>query len=174
MEDNGNFTCSNEAVNQLQSNIQWGLRGNFLDVPTDCPQRDERLGWTGDAQVFFRTATFNARVENFFIKWMKDLAADQYKDGRVPDVIPDALRLTEGEASGRTGWADACTIIPWNHYTIYGDKRILENQYSSMKAWVDCMLRQSQDYLWTSGWHYGDWLAFIIPVSYTHLRAHET
>lgn len=163
MEDNGNFTCSNEAVNQLQSNIQWGLRGNFLDVPTDCPQRDERLGWTGDAQVFFRTATFNARVENFFIKWMKDLAADQYKDGRVPDVIPDALRLTEGEASGRTGWADACTIIPWNHYTIYGDKRILENQYSSMKAWVDCMLRQSQDYLWTSGWHYGDWLAFIIP-----------
>jgi alpha-L-rhamnosidase len=159
-EENGNFSCSNDTVNRLQSNIQWGLRGNFIDIPTDCPQRDERLGWTGDAQVFFRTATFNARVENFFKKWLKDLMACQRVDGRVANVIPDVL--DENDA-GRTGWADASTIIPWEHYMAYGDKQILINQYPSMKAWVDYMSNQSKDYLWTSGWHFGDWLAFSAP-----------
>lgn len=157
IEDNGTFICSNDSINQLQSNIQWGLRGNFVDLPTDCPQRDERLGWTGDAQVFFRTATFNAHVENFFKKWLKDVAADQMPDGRVPDVVPNVL---DSAAAGRTGWADVATIIPWQHYAAYGDKQILKNQYASMKAWVDFMVKQSKNYLWTTGWHYGDWLAF--------------
>lgn len=146
-------------VNKLQSNIQWGMRGNFVDIPSDCPQRNERLGWLGDAQVFFRTATFNARVENFFKKWLKDVTADQKSDGRVPDVIPNVL---DDISAGRTGWADAVTIIPWEHYMAYGDKKILDNQYSGMKAWVDYMVSQSEDYLWTSGWHYGDWLAYSV------------
>jgi alpha-L-rhamnosidase len=160
IEHNGDFSCSNDSINQLQSNIQWGLRGNFVDIPTDCPQRDERLGWTGDAEVFFRTATFNARVENFFKKWLKDLTASQRSDGRVTDVIPDIL--TNGNA-GRTGWADVATIIPWEHYVAYGDKQVLINQLPSMKAWVNYMTGQSKNYLWTSGWHYGDWLAYSVP-----------
>jgi len=159
MDENGSFTSSNEQVNRLQSNIQWGLRGNFVDVPTDCPQRDERLGWTGDAQVFFRTATFNRDVQNFFRKWLKDVAADQKPDGQVTDVVPHIEGLT---GAGHVGWADVATIIPWQHYMAYGDKRILENQYESMKAWVDCMAAQSVDYLWNVGWHYGDWLFYSV------------
>ncbi len=91
MEPTGRFSCSNPMLNQLQHNIQWGQKGNFLDVPTDCPQRDERLGWTGDAQAFSRTASYNMDVHNFFSKWLKDLAADQSEDGRVPFVIPNVL-----------------------------------------------------------------------------------
>lgn len=158
--ENGNFSSSNELVNQLQSNIQWGLRGNFLDVPTDCPQRDERLGWTGDAQVFFRTATFNRDVQNFFRRWLKDLAADQDSEGRVTDIVPN-LRGLVGQ--GHVGWGDAATIIPWQHYMAYGDRSILEDQYSSMKAWVDFVIRDSGDsYLWNKGWHYGDWLFYSV------------
>ena len=157
--ENGNFSSSNELVNQLQSNIQWGLTGNFLDVPTDCPQRDERLGWTGDAQVFFRTATFNRDVQNFFRKWLKDLALDQHKDGRVSDIVPNLPGLV---GYGRVGWADAATIIPWQHYMAYGDRSILEDQYASMKAWVDHVITESNDYLWNSGWHYGDWLFYSV------------
>ena len=135
MKPTGTFTSSNPLINQLQHNIQWGQRGNFLDVPTDCPQRDERLGWTGDAQAFSRTAAFNFGVNNFFAKWLKDVAADQI-DGSVPFVIPNVLGAG---CRGSTGWADAATIIPWNMYLAYGDKRILENQYESMKAWVGFM-----------------------------------
>ncbi len=91
MQPTGTFSSSNPLINQLQHNIQWGQHGNFLDVPTDCPQRDERLGWTGDAQVFSRTATFNMNVNNFFAKWLKDVAADQYSNGDVPFVIPNVL-----------------------------------------------------------------------------------
>lgn len=156
---NGEFSSSNEKVNQLQSNIQWGLSGNFLDVPTDCPQRDERLGWTGDAQVFFRTATFNRDVQNFFRKWLKDLALDQTEDGRVTDIVPNLNGLV---GAGRVGWADAATIIPWQHYMAYGDKSILEQQWESMKAWVDYVISQSPDYLWNTGWHYGDWLFYSV------------
>ena len=157
--ENGSFSSSNEKVNQLQSNIQWGLKGNFLDVPTDCPQRDERLGWTGDAQVFFRTATFNRDVQNFFRKWLKDLALDQTEDGRVTDIVPN-LRGLVGQ--GRVGWADAATIIPWQHYMAYGDKSILEQQYESMRSWIDYVISQSTDYLWNTGWHYGDWLFYSV------------
>ena len=100
-----NFHCSNPMLNQLQHNIQWGQKGNFLDVPTDCPQRDERLGWTGDAQAFSRTASFNMGVHNFFSKWLKDVAADQNADGRVPFVVPNVL---DSMAGGSAGWADVC------------------------------------------------------------------
>ncbi|MDP4262531.1 MAG: family 78 glycoside hydrolase catalytic domain [Bacteroidota bacterium] len=157
MRPSGEFTTSNPLINQLQHNIQWGQRGNFLDVPTDCPQRDERLGWTGDAQVFSRTASFNRNVNNFFAKWLKDIAADQQPDGRVPHVIPNVLGP---EAGGATGWADVATIIPWNMWLAYGDKKILEDQYSSMKAWVEFMHSKSTNDLWNTGSHFGDWLFY--------------
>lgn len=153
----GTFTSSDSLLNQLQHNIQWGQRGNFLDVPTDCPQRDERLGWTGDAQVFSRTAMFNRDVHNFFTKWLKDVAADQLPNGSVPFVIPNVLG---DNSSGSTGWADVATIIPWNMYLAYGDKRILEQQYPSMKAWVDFMQANSTNNLWNKGFHFGDWLFY--------------
>ncbi len=156
MEPTGTFTTSNALINQLQHNIQWGQKGNFLDVPTDCPQRDERLGWTGDAQVFSRTATFNMNVENFFAKWAKDIAADQI-DGSVPFVIPNVLGPHD---AGSTGWADVATIVPWNVYLAYGDKRILEDQYNSMKAWVEYMHKKSNNNLWNTGFHFGDWLFY--------------
>lgn len=157
MQSTGTFACSNPLINQLQHNIQWGQRGNFLDVPTDCPQRDERLGWTGDAQAFSRTAAFNMNVNNFFAKWLKDVAADQYENGSVPWVIPNVLGSNAG---GSTGWADVATIIPWNMYLLYGDKRILEQQYPSMKAWVDFMTKNSKNDLWNTGFHFGDWLFY--------------
>jgi alpha-L-rhamnosidase len=156
MQPTGTFTSSHPLINQLQHNIQWGQRGNFLDVPTDCPQRDERLGWTGDAQAFSRTATFNFDVHNFFTKWLKDVEADQI-DGSVPFVVPNVLGA---RAAGSAGWADAATIIPWNIYLAYGDKRILESQYNSMKAWVGYMERNSNNYLWNKGFHFGDWLFY--------------
>lgn len=157
MKPTGTFTSSNALINQLQHNIQWGQRGNFLDVPTDCPQRDERLGWTGDAQAFSRTASFNFGVNNFFLKWMKDVAADQGADGKVPHVIPNVLGPGNG---GSAGWADVATIIPWNIYLAYGDKKILENQYPSMKAWVKYMTDSSKNDLWNHGFHFGDWLFY--------------
>jgi alpha-L-rhamnosidase len=157
MKPTGTFTSSNTLINQLQHNIQWGQRGNFLDVPTDCPQRDERLGWTGDAQAFSRTATFNFGVNNFFAKWMKDVALDQQPDGSVPFVVPNVLGPNAG---GSTGWADAATIIPWNVYLAYGDKQILQDQYPSMKAWVSYMEKASKNYLWNTGFHFGDWLFY--------------
>jgi alpha-L-rhamnosidase len=157
MRPTGNFSCSNPLINQLQHNIQWGQKGNFLDVPTDCPQRDERLGWTGDAQVFSRTATFNMNVNNFFAKWLKDVAADQFANGSVPFVIPNVLGPGAG---GSTGWADVSTVIPWNVYLAYGDKKVLEDQYSSMKRWVNYMTDSAKDNLWSTGFHFGDWLFY--------------
>jgi alpha-L-rhamnosidase len=170
MEPTGQFSCSNAMLNQLQHNIQWGQKGNFLDVPTDCPQRDERLGWTGDAQAFSRTAGYNMGVHNFFSKWLKDVAADQNADGRVPFVIPNVLDSTSG---GSAGWADASTIIPWNIWLSYGDPKILEDQYASMKAWVGFMKDHSQDYLWNRGFHFGDWL-FYRPADDNDGRAAVT
>jgi alpha-L-rhamnosidase len=153
----GTFTSSNPLINQLHHNIQWGQRGNFLDVPTDCPQRDERLGWTGDAQAFSRTATFNFGVNSFFTKWLKDVAADQQPNGSVPFVVPNVLGAGSGAS---TGWADVATIVPWNIYLAYGDKRILETQYPSMKAWVKYMTDSSKNDLWNTGFHFGDWLFY--------------
>ncbi len=157
MAPTGSFSSSNALVNQLQHNIQWGQKGNFIDVPTDCPQRDERLGWTGDAQVFSRTAAFNMNVNNFFSKWLKDVAADQLPNGSVPFVVPNVLGPTAG---GSAGWADVATIIPWNVYLAYGDKRVLEQQYHSMKSWVGYMTEKSKNDLWNTGFHFGDWLFY--------------
>jgi len=158
MTPSGDFECSDPMINQLQHNIQWGQKGNFLDVPTDCPQRDERMGWTGDAQAFAPTAAFNMDVAAFFTKWLLDLAADQTEEGMVPYVIPNVLGA---KAGGSTGWADAATIIPWDMYLAYGDKRILERQYESMKAWVKYMEDNTgDDGLWNTGFHFGDWLFY--------------
>lgn len=157
MEPTGTFECSNPLINQLQHNIVWGQKGNFLDVPTDCPQRDERLGWTGDAQAFCRTAAFNMDVSAFFTKWLKDLSADQTEEGAVPFVIPNALRQTSTSA----GWGDVATIAPWTMYLVYGDKELLETQYPSMKAYVDYIRKTAGDtYLWKGGSVFGDWLYY--------------
>lgn len=157
----GEFETSNPLLNKLQKNIQWGQKGNFLDVPTDCPQRDERLGWTGDAQVFSRTAAFNMDVSGFYTKWLKDVAADQLETGSIPYVIPDVLSRKREPAGGAAGWADAAVIIPWTVYLTYGDKRVLEDQYDSMSKWVDYMRKRAgDDYIWDGDYHFGDWLSF--------------
>ena len=167
MEPAGRFVTSNPLINQLQHNIQWGQRGNFLDVPTDCPQRDERLGWTADAQVFFNTAAYNMDVSGFFAKWLQDLRTDQLETGNVPVVIPN---VREKRFSGSAGWADAATIIPWHFYLNYGDRRMLEEQYSSMKAWVEFIRTSSRNNLSTVGSTYGDWL-FFSPTDDRYGRA---
>lgn len=155
MEQTGTFISSNPLVNQLQSNIQWSQRGNFLDIPTDCPQRDERLGWTGDAQVFAKTAAYNYNVASFFTKWLHDLSSEQTEEFGVPHVVPNIL----GDQEGAAAWSDAATIIPWVMYETYGDVRILEEQYESMKGWVDYIaVRCGDNGLWQSGFQYGDWL----------------
>jgi alpha-L-rhamnosidase len=158
----GTFETSNPLLNQLQHNIIWGQKGNFLDVPTDCPQRDERLGWTGDAQVFARTASFNHDTAAFYTKWLNDVALDQEDDGAVPFVIPNVLsHQTRKGAAASAGWADVAVIVPWVVYQSYGDIRILAEQYQSMKAWVEYMRRQAgEKYLWRNGFSFGDWLAF--------------
>ncbi|CAM3544017.1 MULTISPECIES: alpha-L-rhamnosidase [Saccharibacillus] len=156
MRPTGSFECSNPLINRLQRNIVWGQRGNFLDIPTDCPQRDERLGWTGDAQVFIRTAAFNYGVSPFFTKWLKDLAAEQLPSGGVPFVVPNVL----GEdAHSSAAWGDAAVICPWTIYLCYGDRRILDEQYDSMTGWVEYVRAQGEnELLWNTGFHFGDWL----------------
>jgi len=163
----GTFESSSGLLNQLEHNIIWGQKGNFVDVPTDCPQRDERLGWTGDAQAFARTASFNHDSAAFYTKWLKDVALDQEDDGAVPFVIPNALtHQTRKGAAASAGWADAAVVVPWTVYQSYGDKRILEEQYASMKAWVEYMRKQAgASYIWSSGFSFGDWLAFATTRS---------
>jgi len=156
MEPAGGFSCSNPLLNQLQHNIVWGQKGNFVDVPTDCPQRDERLGWTGDAQVFAPTACFNMNAASFYTKWLRDLSADQKDDGKVPHVIPAVF--ADG---GATGWADASVAIPWTVYLDYADTNILRVQYPGMKKWIGYMVSHAgDDYIWQEDWHFGDWLSF--------------
>ena len=155
MEKTGVFFCSNPKVNQLQSNISWGQRGNFLDIPTDCPQRDERLGWTGDAQIFSWTAAFHRNTALFFGKWMRDVAAESSLEKGVPHVVPDIL----GQYSS-SAWSDAAVIVPWVVYQIYGDQGILEESWKCMHEWVDYIRNQcGENGLWQSGYQYGDWLA---------------
>ena len=155
----GYFECSDETVNKLFKNIIWGQKSNFLDVPTDCPQRDERLGWTGAAQVFVRTASLNFDVERFFKKWLRDLAADQGRDGCVPHVIPNIF----DDMGGSSAWSDAAVICPWEIYRTYGDKKILEDQFDSMKAWIDWMRERSENGRRSGGFHFGDWLGLDSP-----------
>lgn len=160
MKRTGYLSCSNPLLNRLFDNIIWGQKGNFVDVPTDCPQRDERLGWTGDAQVFVRTACLNFDAEKFFTKWLADMAADQGENGFVGHVIPDLLRSPEASAA----WGDAATICPWEVYMAYGNPAILENQFECMKGWIAYITATTNDtYLWTGGTHYGDWLGLDAP-----------
>ena len=167
VEPTGFFESSSAMLNQLQHNIVWGQKGNFVDVPTDCPQRDERLGWTGDAQVFAPTAMFLHDSASFYEKWLKDLALDQQDDGAVPYVIPNVLsHSTRAGESGAAGWADSAVVVPWTLYFSYGDRRVLEEQYSSMKAWVEYIRKQAgPGYLWNTEKTFGDWLAFATDDS---------
>lgn len=155
LEQTGRFACSHQGLNQLQHNILWGQKGNFLDIPTDCPQRDERLGWTGDAQVFFNTAAFNMDVSQFFKKWMRDVRSEQSMELGVPTSIPDVIH-----EKGTAGWGDCATIIPWNLYQIYGDTELLREQYPTMRHWLDYIQNNENEAgLWQSGFQHGDWLA---------------
>ncbi len=152
----GEFSCSDPRINQLQSNIQWGQRGNYISVPTDCPQRDERLGWMGDAEVFIRTATYNADVASFFTKWLVDVDDGQSAEGSFSDVSPNT-----GMSGGVPAWGDAGVICPWTIYETYGDKRILERHLPAMIKWVEYLHANSQDYIrnHNRGNDYGDWLS---------------
>ncbi len=162
----GSFECSHPLINQLQHNIVWGQKGNFVDVPTDCPQRDERLGWTGDTQVYIRTACFNMNVPTFYTKWLRDLSIDQ-KNGSVPHVVPDVIAKTglgelgDETGSGAAAWGDAAVICPWTIYLCYGDIRLLEEQYESMVGWVQYVQsRVDEDYIWRRDFQFGDWLDY--------------
>lgn len=171
MKRTGHFTCSNEKVNRLYENVIWGQKGNFVDVPTDCPQRDERLGWLGDAQVFIRTAAYNFDVQKFFKKWLHDLRDDQFADGGTPAVVPDVNKSgfgpgypIEDAGANSAAWGDAATVCPWEIYLAYGDKEVLEDQFDSMRKWVEYIRAQGDDeFLWNTGDHYGDWLGLDSP-----------
>ncbi len=157
----GSMTTGSALVNQLISNTEWGLKGNFLDVPTDCPQRDERMGWTGDAQVFSPTACFLRDSYAFFRKYLHDMETEQREHGgQVPIVIPSFHQTRTS-----TVWSDAACIIPWTLYMFYGDLSILADQYQSMKDWVDALRRIDGDnHAWRDSFHYGDWLALDNPA----------
>jgi alpha-L-rhamnosidase len=153
----GEFACSNELLNQIQKNITWGLRGNLHSIPTDCPQRDERLGWAGDAQAIGPTICRNFGMARFFSKWITDLADTQNADeGWVTDVAP-----TLGGSAAAPGWGDALVIVPWTVYQEYGDRRILEENYEAMSKWVGYMKKKSQNGLYNPEHIYGDWVASV-------------
>ena len=167
MPETGGFSCSNPLLNQLQSNIEWSLRGNFLDIPTDCPQRDERMGWTGDAQIFCRTASFLRNTYAFYRKWLRDVAFDQQAaGGGVPHIVPNQLQffqitdwlLGQGTHSA-AAWADVAVILPWTLYLTYGDTQILIDQFDSMRAWIDFMRDHAVDFIWNYKLQFGDWVA---------------
>lgn len=172
----GTFACSHEGVNRLWLNGLWSQRDNFLTVPTDCPQRDERLGWMGDAQVFMRTAACNADVAAFFTKWMTDVIDAQTTEGLFPDVAPrpreDLNFVGLDDLCGGAGWADAGVIVPWTLWRVYGDTRIVERSWSAMTAWMDYLERTNPDCLRTRDLrnNYGDWLC--IPTD-TSFRTHS-
>lgn len=160
VEQVGEMTTGHELVNKLLSNVFWGLKGNFIDVPTDCPQRDERMGWTGDTQVFSPTAMYLTDSYAFYAKYLYDMAKEQaVRGGKVPDVVPNFSVETTACV-----WGDASCIIPWNLYLFYGDRSILEDQYESMKSWVDYITGvDGENHGWRDVFHYGDWLALDNP-----------
>lgn len=166
MPETGAFTCSNDKLNHLMRNIHWGMKGNFFDIPTDCPQRDERLGWTGDAQVFVRAAGYLRDTAVFFRKWLRDVAAAQFPDGGVPHVVPDLLTgyVEKGDvidvAKATTGWGDAAVICPWTVYKYSGDAGLLEEFYPMMKGWVEFIRSRAQwGLIWNTDPQLGDWVA---------------
>ncbi len=159
LERTGSFESGSALTNRLMSNIEWGRTDNFVSVATDCPQRDERLGWTADAQIFAPTANFLTDTRAFFDRWLLDLADSQDPSGRVPDIVP--LPPTSPFVTAAPGWGDAAVIIPWTQYEFYGDLGLLDRQFDSMRAWVDYIARENPDGLWTRamGNNYGDWLS---------------
>ncbi len=167
MQPTGSFECSDPLLNQLQSNIVWGQKGNFVDIPSDCPQRDERLGWTGDIQVFSRTAAFNFDIAGFMTKWIQDLIDSQAPSGAIPPTAPhvDSVRNDDGGPA----WADAMVICPWTMYLCYGDRRILETSYPAMSKFMQFLLETSPGSIRCApeyeGWHgFGDWLSINAPT----------
>ncbi|VUC23273.1 unnamed protein product [Clonostachys rosea] len=158
LERTGYFECSNAMVNRLHENVVWSTRGNMFSIPTDCPQRDERLGWTGDIQVFCSTAAFLFNVDGILSNWMRDLVADQEADGGiVPLVVPDVK--IPWPTVPQAIWDDVVVILPWTMYTWFGNKQILMDSYSSMKMHLDQSVRRGTDGLWDpSVWQLGDWL----------------
>lgn len=157
MRRTGHFSCSNEKLNKLYENVIWGQKDNFLDVPTDCPQRDERLGWCGDAQMFAETACYNFDVRLFFKKWLRDLAASQDADGGVPIVVPNVFNRVI--APPRAAWGDAAVICPWHVYLTYADKDVIRQQLESMKQWIFYMRSHgTEEFLWRGDIQFGDWL----------------
>ena len=156
MQRTGWLETSDPMLNQLHSNVVWGMRGNFLSIPTDCPQRDERLGWTGDIQVFAPTASYLYDVSGFLRSWLRDLAIEQLPDGSVPFVVPSMLPVDPPPAAA---WGDAATLVPDTLFARYGDPSVLEDQYASMRAWVEAVReRAGDDHLWTGDFQFGDWL----------------
>ena len=175
VEQKGSFTCSNELINKLQSNIVWSAKSNFVDIPTDCPQRDERMGWTGDISVFAKTAVYNFELTRFLEKWLKDLRAEQLKTGGIPNTIP-----VQGYGFPVTfpriatdNWGDACVNVPWALYEASGNKQILEISYASMKKynkacgfWAKLLSLGKHRYIWNMPlpFKFGDWLAPDVPT----------
>jgi alpha-L-rhamnosidase len=157
-EESSGFTTNLPVVNQLYSNVIWGQRSNFLSIPTDCPQRDERLGWTGDIQIFGRAAIYNADLDAFFHKWMGDMRDSQREDGAYPDVAPH-----NWVGWGQAAWAEAGIVTPWNVYLMYDDKGILEENYESMEKYMTFLANQAGDgYLYNgAGTNYGDWVSYV-------------
>jgi len=160
LPDTGTFECSDPMINQLQSNIRWSQKGNFLEIPTDCPQRDERLGWTGDAQVFIRTAAFNMNVAAFFTKWLQDMEDAQFDTGGIPSTVPYCPSIPN---EGGPAWSDAVIICPWTIYLCYGDTRVLSDRYTMMSKFIEFLKATSPGHIRASAankWRgYGDWLS---------------
>jgi len=165
MKRTGTIETSDPLINQLFQNIIWSQKDNFLDIPTDCPQRDERLGWTGDAQVFVRAASYNFDIQKFFKKWLRDLSIAQHIDGSVPAVIPNPSFNFGDDGNGSSAWGDAAVICPWQIYLTYNDKEILSDQFESMKRWVEFMRNNGDcEELWNAtNMQFGDWLGMDAP-----------
>lgn len=164
-EEIGSFTCSNEMINQLQSNIRWGGKSNFVDIPTDCPQRDERQGWTGDISVFAQTACYNFDMSRFFDKWLLDMRAEQGRGGGIPMVVPRA-----GDSwpiLANSCWGDSCILVPWAEYMARGNKGLLKKQYPSIKKFLKAAkwwssflsITPNKRHVWRFPFHFGDWCA---------------
>ena len=171
MEQTGTFECSNPYVNQLLENTRWSMKGNFLDVPTDCPTR-ERLGWTGDAQVFFDTAAYLMDVAAFYLKWLRDLRDAQHKSGKISAVVPyNGVAMMYDGAGGSVGWADAAVLVPFRYWKRYNDTDVLREFYPMMRAYAEYMIGRTghkdrkraaanpyNNYVYEKGWHFGEWL----------------
>ena len=164
MERTGTIRTSDLRLNRLVENSVWSQRNNFIDIPTDCPQRDERMGWTGDAQVFSLAACYHYHCKSFLEKWMGDLRADQRADGSIPDTVPNFWQIERSSAA----WGDVMTVMPWRVYLMFGDIRTLEDNFGAMQRWVDYITADTlepdlwigpddSDKMWQK--HYGDWLA---------------